>query len=84
MLTHQTAGPPTGQKGVSDMRNYKNYIKPEKESKVLTFVLAVILLGLIVFTVLTLMGLYEEPLWKPDISYPMANQHITWTWAGRM
>ena len=73
-----------GQKGVSDMRNYKNYIKREPESKVLTFVIALIVLGLLVFTVLTLTGMFDEPLWKPDISYPMVNTHVSWmqTWYG--
>jgi len=76
--------PPTGQKGVSDMRNYKHYIKREKESKVFAIVCLLVLLVLIVWFALDCAGMFDEPMWKPIAEYPMVNQHISWTWAGRM
>lgn len=66
------------------MRNYKHYIKYEKESKVFAAVLAFILLIMIAVFILAVIGIFETAMWKPDTVYPMANQHITWTYAGRM
>ena len=66
------------------MRNYKHYNRYEKESKVFTVVVALVFLALVTMFFLTLMGVFDEPLWKPDISYPMVNTHVSWmqTWYG--
>ena len=53
------------------MRNYKNYNRYNKESKVFAAVVLVVFLVLIVMCILT-------PLWKPNVSYPMANANISW------
>ena len=66
------------------MRNYKHDIKREKESKVFAVFALIVLLMLVALCVLQLCGMFDEPLWKPAVEYPMVNQHITWTWAGRM
>ena len=63
------------------MRNYKQYIKREKESKVFAVFALIVLLMLVALCVLQLCGMFDEPLWKP--AYPMANQHIEWTYAGK-
>lgn len=75
--------PPTGQKGVSDMRNYKHYNKRDKESKVFAAVCMFAMLLLIALCVLQLCGMFDEPMWKPAAEYPMVNTNISWqqTWA---
>lgn len=60
------------------MRNYKHYTRYGKESKVFAAVVLVVFLLLIVFCILTLLGMFDEPLWKPVASYPMANANISW------
>ena len=66
------------------MRNYKHYNRYEKESKVFAAVMAFILLVLIAVFILTVIGVFDSMMWKPDAVYPMANRNITWTYAGRM
>ena len=60
------------------MRNYKHYNRYEKESKTLT--VAAIILGLVAIIGWTLMicGMFDEPLWQPDIEIPMTNTHVSW------
>ena len=60
------------------MRNYKQYNRYGKESKVFAAVVLVVFLLLIVFCILTLLGMFDEPLWQPNVSYPMANANISW------
>ena len=78
MLAHQTAGPPTRAERCFLMRNYKHYTKHDAESKAYTVVAVIVLLGLIVFFVLTMMGMFDEPLWKPDGSFPIVNANVSW------
>lgn len=59
------------------------YSTKQKEMKVFAAVMCVIMLALVALMVLTICGVFDEPAWKPAAEYPMANQHITWTWAGR-
>ena len=79
MLAHQTADRPTGQKGVSDMRNYSNYNRYGRESKAGLIIAAIIMIGLLALFVLTLMGMFDEPLWKPDVQIPMTNANVSWS-----
>ena len=60
------------------MRNYKHYIKYEKESKVFAAVLAFILLIMIAVFILAVIGIFETAMWKPDVEYPMVNTHVEW------
>lgn len=60
------------------MRNYKNYIKREKESKVYTVIACLIMIAIIVLVVLQFCGIFTEPLWEPDGSYPLVNANVSW------
>lgn len=64
------------------MKSYKKYNTYEKERKVFALVMLIILLALIALAVLTACGAFDQAVWKPDVSYPMANQHIEWRYAG--
>lgn len=67
------------------MKSYNHYNRYDKEKKdVYTWILAAILLCLIVLGVLTVCGVINDVTWKPDMSYPMANQHIEWSYAGKV
>ena len=59
------------------------YSTKQKEMKVFAAVMVLIMVALIVMMVLTICGVFDEPAWKPVAEYPIANQHITWSWAGR-
>ena len=65
------------------MRNYKHYIKREKESKVFAIVSLVVLLIIIAWFALDSAGMFDEPLWKPAAEYPLVNANVSWvqTWA---
>ena len=78
MLAHHTADRPKGQRGVSNVRNYKHYIKRDKESKVFAAVACLIVLALIAMIILQLCGMFDEPLWKPDMEFPLANANVSW------
>lgn len=79
MLAHHTASAPSGaERCVSDMRNYKHYTRYDRESKAFTVVAVIVLLGLIAFFALTMAGMFDEPLWKPDGSYPIVNANVSW------
>lgn len=76
---------PTDQrKVVSCVRNYKNYIRKDKGSKVFAAVALIVIMILIAMIVLELCGMFEEPLWKPDVEHPIVNTHVSWmqTWHG--
>lgn len=60
------------------MKSYKKYNTYEKERKVFALVMLIILLALIALAVLTACGVFDEAVWKPDVSYPMANTNISW------
>lgn len=61
------------------MRNYKNYIKREKESKVSTIIACLLVMTLIALVVLEFCGVFTEPLWEPDVNYPLVNTHVSWS-----
>ena len=65
------------------MRNYRNYIKREKESKVFAICALVVLALMIALVVLQLCGMFDEPMWKPTVEYPIVNTNVSWrqTWA---
>ena len=65
------------------MRNYKHYIKREKESKVFAVFALIVLLMMVVLIILQLCGMFDEPLLKPAVEYPMVNTNVSWvqTWA---
>ena len=69
---------------VSCVRNYKNYIRKDKGSKVFAAVALIVIMMLIAMIVLELCGMFEEPLWKPDTEFPIVNTHVSWlqTWYG--
>lgn len=60
------------------MRNYKHYNRYNPGSKAVTVIMAIVLMGLIALFVLTLLGMFDEPLWKPDVSYPLMNAQVSW------
>ena len=60
-----------------------NYSTNEKEKKAFRMFMVIFLIVVITAAVLTICGVFDEPAWKPVSSYPMTNQHITWTYAGR-
>ena len=60
------------------MKNYKHYIKREKESKVFTVIACLLVLALIVLVVLQFCGIGTDPMWEPDVSYPLVNTHVSW------
>lgn len=66
------------------MRNYKHYNRYEKESKGFLIVSLIVVLVLIIMLALEMLGMFEEPLWKPDREYPIVNTHVSWlqTWYG--
>ena len=52
-----------------------------KECKVFAIVMAIILLLIMTAGILDMCGVFdrpEEPIWKPNVIYPMANAHISW------
>ena len=59
------------------------YNTQEKEKKAFLIVMITFLIIMAVAAVLQICGVFDEPAWKPVATYPMANQHIEWTWAGR-
>ena len=65
------------------MKNYKHYIKREKESKVFAIVSLVVLLIIIAWFALDCAGMFDEPMWKPTAEYPLVNANVSWrqTWA---
>lgn len=64
------------------MKSYRKYSTNENEKKVFTVVVFLILLALVTLAVLTICGVFDQQIWKPVVSYPMANQHIEWRYAG--
>ena len=66
------------------MKSCKHYIRYEKENKVFIGVAVIVLILLTALMVMTICGVFDELKWKPDVVYPMAIQHIEWTYAGRI
>jgi len=60
------------------MKSYRKYSTNENEKKVFTVVVFLILLALVTLAVLTICGVFDQQIWKPDVSYPMANAKVTW------
>lgn len=54
------------------------YTRYDRESKVFAVVMILVLAAMITLGVLTACGMFDEPLWKPVASYPMANANISW------
>ena len=65
-------------KVVPYMRNYKHYNRYEKESKVFAVVMIIVLMLMISVMILEVCGMFDEPLWKPDVEYPMVNTNVSW------
>ena len=60
--------------------NHKNYNTEDKEKK--AFYIALVVIAVIIITLLVLgVKVRAEKNW--DVCYPMVNQHIEWTYAGR-
>ena len=66
------------------MRNYKNYIRKNRGSKAFAVVALIVIMILIAMIVMEVCGMFEEPLWKPDVEFPIVNTHVSWmqTWYG--
>ena len=66
------------------MRNYKNYIRKNRGSKAFAVVALIVIMILIAMIVLEVCGMFKEPLWKPDVEFPIVNTHVSWmqTWYG--
>ena len=64
------------------MRNYKYFNKKTEESKAARILIAIMVVMLIALAVVTIWEMLRGPEIEPDITYPMTNQHITWTGAG--
>ena len=41
--------------------------------------MVIVLMGLIALFVLTMMGMFDEPLWKPDVEIPLPNAQVSWS-----
>ena len=64
------------------MRNYRNYIKKTEESKAAKILIGIMVVMLMALAVVTIWEMLRGTEIEPDITYPMTNQHITWTGAG--
>ena len=64
------------------MRNYRNYIKKTEESKAAKILIGILVVMLMILAGVTIWEMVRGPEIEPDITYPMTNQHITWTGAG--
>ena len=60
------------------MKSYKHYNRYEAQSKTPTAIAIVLALIAIIGWVLMLCGMFDEPLWKPDIEIPMVNTNVSW------
>ena len=58
----------------------KHYSTREREKAIFTAIIGVIAIILAVW--ITLAGMKEADRIKPDVEYPMVNQHISWEGAG--
>jgi len=65
------------------MKSCKHYIRDKKENKGFIITAVIVLILLTALMVMTICGVFEDLIWKPGVVYPMANQHIEWTYAGR-
>ena len=61
------------------LKDYRHYNRYEKNSKAFTVVMAIIFMALVALFVLTMMGMFDEPLWKPDLTIPMQNAQVSWS-----
>ena len=64
------------------MRNYKYFNKNTEESKAAKILIAILVVMLMALAAVTIWEMLRGPEIEPDITYPMTNQHITWTGAG--
>ena len=64
------------------MRNYRYFNKKTEESKAAKILIAILVGMLILLAAVTIWEMVRETEVEPDITYPMTNQHITWTGAG--
>lgn len=64
------------------MRNYKYFNKKPEESKAARILIAILVVMLMALAVVTIWEMLRGTEIEPDITYPMTNQHITWTGAG--
>ena len=62
------------------MRNYKYFTKKPEESKAAKILIVIVVVLLMALAAVTVIEAVSGP--EPDITYPMTNQHITWTGAG--
>jgi len=60
------------------MRNYKQYNRYEKESKGFAIAALIVLVVVLVYFILLTCGMFDEPLWKPDVEYPLINARVDW------
>ena len=58
----------------------KHYTTRDREKAIFTAICGMVAIILAVW--ITLAGMKEENRIKPDVEYPMVNQHITWEGAG--
>lgn len=61
------------------MRNYKHYNRYVKESKGYAVVMLIVIALLVAMFALMACGMFEEPLWKPDVQIPMTNANVSWS-----
>ena len=64
------------------MRNYKYFNKKTEESKAARILIGIMVVMLMALAVVTIWEMLRGTEIEPDITYPMTNQHITWTGAG--
>ena len=64
------------------MRNYKYFNKKTEESKAAKILIAILVVMLMALAAVTIWEMLRGTEIEPDITYPMTNQHITWTGAG--
>ena len=64
------------------MRNYKYFTKKPEESKAAKVMVVILVVMVFSLIAVTIWEMLRGPEIEPDITYPMTNQHITWTGAG--
>ena len=57
----------------------KHYSTLEKIQAIL--ILIAVVVAVVIWSLVGIRAIQGRP--EPDVSYPMTNQHIEWTWAGK-
>ena len=67
---------------ISLRRAFIVHLKKTEESKAAKILIAILVVMLMALAAVTIWEMLRGTEIEPDITYPMTNQHITWTGAG--